>query len=208
VKVMGVRQGGRLHLTVAMAFVDRWIENEQTYLARKEAVCHDLQQHLNGELTHLDSVEIHLNTLDELGRGVAGMYLTVLGTSAESGDGGEVGRGNPANGVISLNRPISNEAAAGKNPVSHVGKIYNLLSYRMAEAIYDKVEPVEEAYVWLCSQIGRPVELPWFASVGVVLAPDAVVSDVDGPVRKIVHQQLAEMPDFCERLLRGEWTVC
>ncbi len=208
VKVMGVRQGGRLHLTIAVAFVDRFVEDQQTYERRKEEVCHELRQHLNGELTHLDSVELHFNTLDQPDRGLAGMYLTVLGTSAESGDGGEVGRGNPANGVISLNRPISNEAAAGKNPASHVGKIYNLFSYQVAEAVYQEVDGVEEAYVWLCSQIGRPVELPWFTSAAVVLASDAIISDVDRQVRQVVSQQLAGIPDFCQRLLRGELGVC
>ena len=63
-------------------------------------------------------------------RGAGGMYLTVLGTSADGADGGQVGRGNRVNGLISLHRPMSTEAAAGKNPVSHVGKIYNLLAHR------------------------------------------------------------------------------
>jgi hypothetical protein len=52
--------------------------------------------------------------------------LTVLGTSAEGGDCGEVGRGNRVNGIAASNRPLGLEAAAGKNPVSHVGKIYTL----------------------------------------------------------------------------------
>jgi len=43
-----------------------------------------------------------------------------------------VGRGNRVNGVVSLNRPMSTEAAAGKNPGSHMGKIYTLLSHQIA----------------------------------------------------------------------------
>ena len=64
------------------------------------------------------------------------MYLTLLGTSAEQGDSGQVGRGNRVCGLISLNRPMSVEAAAGKNPVSHVGKIYNVLAHELAMRIY------------------------------------------------------------------------
>ncbi len=205
---MGVRQGRRLHLTVALAFVDQFIGSAKVYRDRKEAVSSDLKQHLDGELTHLDGVEIHLNTLDDPVRGLGGMYLTVLGTSAESADGGEVGRGNPACGVISLNRPVSNEAAAGKNPVSHVGKIYNLLSHEIAQDIYDAVDPVKEVYVWLCSQIGSPVELPWFASAGVVLAPDAILSDVEAPVNEIIHKHVEGVASFSEQLVRGELAVC
>jgi S-adenosylmethionine synthetase len=208
VKVMGVRRGRRLHLTMAVAFVDRFVADEATYFERIEKLRGALQHHLDAELTHLDGVEIHINTLDQPGRGVEGMYLTVLGTSAESGDGGQVGRGNPVNGVISLNRPTSNEAAAGKNPVSHVGKIYSLLSFCIAGKICEALEGVDEAYVWLCSQIGRPVDAPWFASVNVILAPDALLSDVSEDIRAIAHDELGRIPQFIDRLVQGEFPVC
>ena len=93
-----------------------------------------------------------MNTLDDPELGPGGMYLTVLGTSAEGADGGEVGRGNRVNGLISFNRPMTMEAAAGKNPVSHVGKIYNLLSHQLARKIHAQVEGVEEVYVWFESE--------------------------------------------------------
>jgi S-adenosylmethionine synthetase len=159
-------------------------------------------------LTRLDGVDIQLNTLDRPERGLEGMYLTVLGTSAESGDGGQVGRGNGVTGVRSLNRPAGNEAAAGKNAVSHVGKIYNLLGHEMAADICRSLDAVDEAYVWLCSQIGRPVDIPWFVSVGVVLAPDAVLSDVESEIRELIGRHLESLPSFTQRLLRGELAVC
>lgn len=59
-------------------------------------------------------------------------YLTVTGLSAESGDDGQVGRGNRVNGLIAPYRPMSLEAAAGKNPVTHVGKLYNIIAMRIA----------------------------------------------------------------------------
>ena len=69
------------------------------------------------------------------------IYLSLLlGTSAEDADSGQVGRGNRVNGLISARTaPSAAEAAAGKNPVSHVGKIYNILSHRMAQQIYQEV---------------------------------------------------------------------
>jgi S-adenosylmethionine synthetase len=156
VKVMGCRQERHLTLTIALAFVDRFIPDIPTYVARKAVLVETLTRFLEAELHDLDRVDVQLNMLDQPDRGLGGMYLTVLGTSAESGDSGQVGRGNRVNGVISLNRPMSTEAAAGKNPVSHVGKIYTLLSHQMAQHIYTAVDGVAEVYVWLCSQIGQP----------------------------------------------------
>jgi S-adenosylmethionine synthetase len=207
VKVMGGRQGRHLTLTVALAFVDHFIPNTQTYIASKAAIAEDLTRFLEADLQELDRVDVCLNRLDQPERGLRGMYLTVLGTSAESGDSGQVGRGNRVNGVISLNRPMSTEAAAGKNPVSHVGKIYTLLSHQMAHHIYTAVEGVAEVYVWLCSQIGQPVDRPWITAAQVILAPGASMMDVEIPVREIVHADLAALPAFVTQLTCGAFPV-
>ena len=134
IKVMGTRNSRHLELTVAIVFVDRFVPNEKVYFEKKEAIHATLARHLGGMLETLDSVRISLNTLDDPERGLEGMYLTVLGTSAEGADGGEVGRGNGVNGLICLNRPSGREAAAGKNPESHVGKIYNVALERFFHA--------------------------------------------------------------------------
>jgi S-adenosylmethionine synthetase len=207
VKVMGSRQGRQLTLTIALAFVDRFIPSEKAYFERKAAIRDDLKRFLEAELHDLDRLDVHMNTLDMPGRGLGGMYLTVLGTSAEGGDGGQVGRGNRVNGVISLHRPASTEAAAGKNPVSHVGKIYNLLSHQMASHIYTVVEAVEEVYVWLCSQIGAPVDAPWIASAQVLLVPGAGLADVEHLIKDVMYAELADMQAFIARLVRGELPV-
>ncbi|HLB01577.1 MAG TPA: methionine adenosyltransferase, partial [Nitrospiria bacterium] len=118
VKVMGVRTKGRLALTVSMPILDQYIESEADYFRRKKAVQEAITDHLKNRLETLKESTVSLNTLDRPGTGMAGIYLSVLGTSAEDGDSGEVGRGNQVNGIIPLNRPRSSEAAAGKNPVS------------------------------------------------------------------------------------------
>ena len=135
------------------------------------------------------------------------MYLTVLGTSAEGADSGQVGRGNKVNGVIALNRPIGIEAAAGKNPVSHVGKIYTLLTHRIAGEIYANVPGLREVYIWLCSQIGKPIDQPLIASAQLVLQRDVALADVRPAVESVIAHQLAMMSDFTARLVQGEWTV-
>jgi S-adenosylmethionine synthetase len=208
VKVMGYRLGRHLTLTIALAFVDRFITHEKHYFERKATIRDELYRTLRAELQEIDQLDVEINTLDQPGRGIGGMYLTVLGTSAEGADGGQVGRGNRVNGVISLNRPASNEAAAGKNPVSHVGKIYSLLSHQIAHHIYTIVEPVQEVYVWLCSQIGAPIETPWVTAVQVTLTPGVEVADVKERINDIVHAELADIPTFTARLTRGELPVC
>jgi S-adenosylmethionine synthetase len=208
VKVMAVRRGRVLSLTVALAFVDRFIADATTYFARKAEIAEDLRQFLAPRLRELDRVDIALNTLDDPSRGEGGMYLTVLGTAAEGADGGEVGRGNRVNGVIALHRPMGTEAAAGKNPVSHVGKIYSVLSHQLAGKIHADVPGVEEVYVWLCSQIGQPLDEPWILSVDLALASGAGVSDVAPAVRQVVEQELGQMEAFTAKLIRGEFPIC
>ncbi len=208
IKVMGVRRGDEVTLTVAAAFVDRFFESEAAYFRRKEEVLADVRAFVQREAGDAFArVHVDINTLDAPGRGEAGMYLTVLGTSAEGADCGEVGRGNRVNGVIALNRPMGTEAAAGKNPVAHVGKIYNVLTHQIAAAIYEQVDGVEEVYVWLCSQIGRPIDDPLIASAQVALVPGTTLADVEPTIKAIMSNQLTDIYAFTERLARGEFAV-
>ena len=100
------------------------------------------------------------------------------------------------------------EAAAGKNPVSHVGKVYNLLAHQIAERIYHAADPIEEVYVWLCSRIGYPLDRPWASSVQLALPEDACLADFEEMVADIVSQELAVIDRFTEKLTRGELPVC
>ena len=207
IKVMGYRHGRELVLTIAMAFVDRFVCSADEYFARKAAICDELQAFVDREAQGLDKVTVDVNTLDEPSRGEGGMYLTVLGTSAEGGDCGQVGRGNKVNGLIPFNRPMSTEAAAGKNPVSHVGKIYNLLSHRMADHVYRDVAGIREVYIWLCSQIGVPIDRPLIASAHLVLDPGVALDDVRADVQEIIDRELAGIYKFTDRLAQGEFPV-
>jgi S-adenosylmethionine synthetase len=207
VKVMGVRRDRELSLTVAVAFVDRFVPNAGAYFRRKEEMTQALTDHLTVQMRDLDRVSVHLNTLDDLGRGEAGMYLSVLGTSAEGGDCGQVGRGNRVNGVIPLNRPISTEAAAGKNPVSHVGKIYSLLTHRIAGQLVERIDGLTEVYVWLCSQIGQPIDAPLMTAAQVILRDGIGLADAQGDIETVIQQELARIQQFGASLARGELPV-
>ena len=208
VKVMGVRRGGQLNLTVAVPLLDRYVDSEQNYFQRKEAMCQWLVTHLRSRLVKLHDVTVEMNMLDRRGMGISGTYLSVLGTSAEDADSGEVGRGNQVNGIIALNRPRGSEAAAGKNPVSHVGKIYSVLAHLLAAQLYNEVPGLQQAVVWLCSRIGDPIDHPQMTSVQVQLQKPTKLADVTDPIRRIITRELSRMPSFCQELVSGKYSVC
>jgi S-adenosylmethionine synthetase len=204
VKVLAVRHDRTVSLTVAMPFRCAEISSEVTYFRRREETLAILAAHFpTGPL----DLEWRLNCLDQPGRGSDGTYLTLLGTSAEDADSGQVGRGNRVNGLIAFARPTGGEAAAGKNPVAHVGKVYNVLSTRLAQLIHARCPMLEEVYVNLATRIGAPVDEPW---VGVqIVAPDGVTADDVRPViQSVVDAELARMPEFRAELIRGEYPVC
>jgi len=207
VKIMAAREGKELTLTVALAFVDKFIENENQYFKRKAEVEEDVNRFVRNRVK-FDPANVNMNTLDKRGRGMDGIYLTVLGTSADDGDGGQVGRGNRPTGIIPLNRPTCSEAAAGKNPVSHVGKIYNLLTYEIANRVYEKVSGIKEVYVWLLSQIGRPINEPKVAGVELILDKGVDFGPTSKLATEIVRSELNSINDFTDRLTQGKIPVC
>jgi S-adenosylmethionine synthetase len=206
IKVMGYRQGGELHITVAVAMVDRFIDSEATYFKRKAALHDAVMDRIRGK-KEFGQTHLYVNTLDAPGRGLGGMYLSVTGTSAESGDSGQVGRGNKVNGVIALNRPMGTEAAAGKNPISHVGKIYTIMTHQVANKIYHEVPGIQEIYVWLLSQIGMPIDQPKVAAAQVVLEPHARRKTIERRVRDILDHELAEIAQLTQDLAGGRYSV-
>lgn len=208
IKVMGFRRGKELNLIAAVAFVDRFIDSEDTYFRRKQQMHEAAEEYIRGETKALGRVTLSLNTLDAPGRGLGGMYLSVTGTSAESGDSGQIGRGNKVNGVIALNRPMGTEAAAGKNPVSHVGKIYTVLTHQVAARIYQEVRGIREVYVWMLSQIGSPIDQPKIAAAQIILEKRARQSVAMRKVREIMEQELANINALCRQLAEGAFPVC
>lgn len=190
-KVMGVRVGRRVELTLACAMVDRHLDGPDAYRAAVATAAARVT-----ERTRADLVEV--NTADDVAAGR--VYLTVTGTSAEAGDDGQVGRGNRVNGLITPYRPMSLEAAAGKNPITHVGKLYNLAARDIAAALVAEVAGVRGAVCVLVSRIGRPVRDPWLVEVR--LAADAPVADA--VVEGVVRAHLDRIDGSWQRLYAAE----
>jgi len=196
VKVMSSRIEDKIGITVAIAMVDRHIPDADHYISVKEEIAEELLDFAT-KFTEKD-VSLAINTADDYEKGV--YYLTVTGLSMENGDDGSVGRGNRINGLITPNRPVSMEAAAGKNPVTHVGKLYNVTATRIAEDIVKNYE-VEEAYVRMLSQIGRPVTDP------IVVGISIVGGKIDSGVEEIVKERLEKISEIKDEVLAGKLKV-
>ena len=204
VKVMGYRQEDAIHLTVAAALVDSEVKDAREY----QSVCNEIHDQLMGQAAKLTrrKVSIDVNTADdpELGR----FYLTVTGCSMEAGDDGSVGRGNRANGLITPCRPMSLEASAGKNPVNHVGKIYNLLGNLIANDIVKEAGgDVREVHVRILSQIGKPVDEPQIAAIQILPAAGVKLAKVKPNAEAISQKWLDQIDTIPRLLLTGKLSV-
>ncbi len=200
IKIMGLRDGNTITLTLACAMVDRFCEGLPQYLEYKDL----LKEHVEEVARKYTGrkVVVDVNTADDIDTG--SVFLTVTGTSAEMGDDGSVGRGNRCNGLITPNRPMSMEATSGKNPINHIGKIYNILSTQIAQKCVKEADGIEEIYIRLLSQIGKPIDQPLVASVQVLMKPDIRLTDISRDIEAVVDSELAGITCITEKIIRGE----
>ena len=199
VKVMGVRSGDRVRLTLSCAMIGAHLPDLEAYLGEKAALEALVLE--TAAAFGFGSVEVAVNAADRPDFGE--VYLTVTGTSAEAGDDGQVGRGNRINGLITPGRPMSLEAAAGKNPVSHVGKIYNVAAQAIARRLVADLPEVLYAECLLVSRIGAPITTPAVAEVRIALADPAALPDLSAPVEALVADALARLPATVDAFLDG-----
>jgi S-adenosylmethionine synthetase len=184
IKVMGLRNNGKLQLTVAAAIIDSRVSSLSDYKDSMQKIRRKARR-LGEKITGLKT-EVNVNTADNYEE--ESVYLTVTGTSAEMGDDGSVGRGNRSNGLITPHRSMSMEAASGKNPVTHVGKIYNLASRKIAEEIHEKTG--EFAQVKMLSEIGTEIDQPKNVEVETEAGREEVEETVERNLDNI--QQITE----------------
>ncbi|NHI94622.1 MAG: methionine adenosyltransferase [Candidatus Lokiarchaeota archaeon] len=204
IKVMGLRQRDKIHLTVATAMVSSACEDISAYIAAKEEIKNEVLD-LAVKLTDYE-VSTDINKADIPEKEI--VYITITGTSAECGDDGQVGRGNRVNGLITPMRPMSLEASAGKNPVSHVGKIYNVLAGQIAAKISNKVPGAEEVYVRILSQIGEPITEPLICDVEVLPEKGTAFNTIQSDAQAIAAEELKNITKLTEDFLHGRVTIC
>jgi S-adenosylmethionine synthetase len=196
VKIMGVRRGRALEQTVACAMIGKHLRDRDDYVAAKGMLAERVRE-LAAQAGFSDC-SIGVNSADT----ADSIYLTVTGTSAEAGDDGEVGRGNRVNGLITPGRPMSLEAAAGKNPVSHVGKIYNVVAQRICEKLIAGEPEIAAVECRLVSRIGAAITEPALIDVR-LKAQEGAPAKFAAQARAIVADELRSAPALVDAFVDG-----
>jgi S-adenosylmethionine synthetase len=203
IKVMAIRSADEVAITVACAMIGRFLTNIDEYLEQKvllEKLVRDLANEHD-----FPACRVSVNAADSLSSG--SIYLTVTGTSAEAGDDGQVGRGNRVNGLITPCRPMSLEAAAGKNPVSHVGKIYNVLARDIAETMIASIPEIESAHCLMVSRIGSPVNRPAVVHLKIAPRESIPVTGLRSRIEAIIGDRIAHIPELVSGFVAGSISV-
>jgi S-adenosylmethionine synthetase len=203
VKVMGVREGERATFIVACALIGRHLRDLEHYLERRAAVSETARE--VAEAAGFREPAVHVNAADDPATG--SVYLTVSGTSAEAGDDGQAGRGNRVNGLITPHRPMTMESVAGKNPVTHVGKLYNILAGLIAHAVVEKVPEVLEAQCQVVSRIGEPIDRPQSVIVRLYPTGKQGLGQLTSGVAAIVEAELGAIQFLAERIVNGSIAI-
>ncbi|MEV7659657.1 methionine adenosyltransferase [Streptomyces anulatus] len=152
VKVFGSRRDDAFSLVVNMPFLAARIESMDQYWARKATIQRELEEFVVSQ--GIQDFRMLMNATDRNGR----PYLTALGSVADTGDVGVVGRGNRVNGLITPMRPMSIEAPAGKNPLDHTGKIYNVMAMRLARQVHETFGGPAQVHIFTSKE--APLERP------------------------------------------------
>ncbi|MEV7466821.1 methionine adenosyltransferase [Streptomyces kronopolitis] len=191
VKLMGYWDGEQADVVLCVPQKSRHVASRAEYIRSTETVldeCHRMAAlRLSGA-----TVGFRLNARDVPEQDE--LYLTYTGSSIESGDEGVVGRGNRVNGLITPLRPMNLEGANGKNPVYHVGKLYNIAAQRLAHRLHEATgEPAE---VHLVSTTGQRLDQPW----RILVRLSSASVEVD-KVQDLVNEAMDEFPALTDELV-------
>jgi len=196
IKIMAVRNGRDVDLTLCVPQISTLVPTLNEYRKNVQTI-HSLVLKVIDTYAANFKVEFSLNTAD--GQRDDLVYLLYTGSCIESGDEGQVGRGNRLGGVISSRRPFSIEGLSGKNPQYHGGKLYSVMAWDLAQKIWQKYQiPCE---VFLVSQSDVPIDQPWS-----VIINSTESLDKDG-VQDLVNQMLSDTGKYTDRILSGDFML-
>ena len=203
VKVMGVRRGATIELIIACAMIGRHVANVSDYAAKKAAIGEAARATAERIAGH--AVTLSVNPADSIETG--NVYLTVTGSSAESGDDGEAGRGNRVNGLITPYRPMVMESAAGKNPVTHVGKLYNVVAGLIADQIITEIPEIAEAECRLVGRIGSAISEPDIVDIRLRPRDVQAKASLSAAAERIARWRLDDLDALTSALVSGDVAI-
>ena len=193
-KIMATKVNKLVDITMCVPQIANFVKDVGAYQSNIHTVKQDAMRLIKSRFKNHD-VDLSINTRDDIK--TFELYLTAIGSSIESGDEGLVGRGNRVDGLISVGRPMSMEGASGKNPVYHIGKLYNIAALNIARQLHAITKAYSE--VFLVSQSGRNLMRPWKTVVKI-----ASKNFDDTRLKKIVEKELDSISDITTRLLKAK----
>ena len=203
IKVMSIREDGRISLNIAIAFVAAHVKDIDEYVGYKERAVRDIEKLAKGVTDKEVTVTVNSGDSHEKNE----VYITKSGLSCEAGDDGSVGRGNRANGLITPMRYMSLEAPAGKNPVNHTGKIYSVVANKLASDITSQHPEVKECYVAMVSHIGRKIDDPKNLNIKLIMQKGEPLDRVKGKVEQVADGMLERLGDITRDIALGKYGV-
>jgi len=196
IKILGFRFEDDFYITMCIPQIANFVKNIDKYKKNLEKSKKDIYK--ISKKYPIKNFGLYINTRDNYN--TCELYLTAIGSSIESGDEGLVGRGNRINGVISPDKPLNIEAACGKNPVYHIGKIYSLIANEIAKKIYKKFKIYNKIY--LASQSGRNLLDPWFI---VIVVPSKFSKKNE--VKQFVLKELSQIPSLTTKIIKNKFIL-
>lgn len=204
IKIMAIRHHNEVEVICAIAMVDRYISSVEDYMSKKTAIANDIKLFIASKNSNF-KFEIKINCLDKPESGIDGLYLTVTGLSCESGDSGQVGRGNRVNQLISFLRPQTMEAWAGKNPITHVGKIYSFAAQNLAKKLCEASPEIRQANVFLVGKIGNSVRDPAYVFSDIILSEKTKTLPSKEFISECINQEIKKAEIFHINYIRGNY---
>jgi S-adenosylmethionine synthetase len=192
IKIMALRNGQNLNLTLCVPFQADKTENTKKYFEYKNMIQENLLSFLKKEFGSHFKISVQINTqnqkMEKCSDDGRGRYLTVIGSALDYGEEGVTGRGNRSRGLISSFRPSTVESIYGKNPVYHVGKICSHIANTLAEKI--GISLGCSTTVIISTKIGDPL-----------YSPDHILVETSKKADKDFIQKIIK-----EQLNRRDWT--
>jgi len=194
-KIMACRYKDEINLTVSIPQLSTHVHSVLEYKENYSTTLSIINSII--EKSQFKKFLLALNPGDNTDKEM--LYLRFTRSCIESGDEGQVSRGNRLGGVISSCRPFSIEGLSGKNPSYHAGKIYSVVAWDIAQKIFEQEGvPCE---IFITSQIDRPLNNPAFIVV------NSNTSININTVRKIIEEKLANLNEVTDKLLDGVYPL-
>lgn len=199
IKIMASKIRDDIDITICIPQIANFVRSEEEYKINLNIIEDYIKSFIKKYFKN-SNIKVYTNTRDDFETGE--LYLTAIGSSIESGDEGLVGRGNRINGLICQTKPYTMEGAAGKNPVYHIGKIYNIAAQKIADKLAKKYKAYTEVY--LISQSGRLLKDPWKTVVGI---EKNITSKEKEKITIDVKKELEKIPKITEEIIKKKFRI-